>query len=80
MEVMDPLAPVCRLVFLDPLPVMRLVSVSGESGVCPGRSTDKQHSVLLMAFKNQDSLLNRESAESFILDLAAAMVNNGGGH
>jgi len=51
------------------LPVMRLVSVSGESGVCPGRSTVKQHGVLLMGFKNQNSLSNRESAGSFILDL-----------
>ena len=51
------------------LPVMRLVSVSSESGVCLGCSTVKQHGVLLMGFKNQDSLLNRESAGSFILDL-----------
>ena len=45
--------------------VMRLASVSSESGVCLGRSTVKQHGVLLMGFKNQDSLLNRESVESF---------------
>jgi hypothetical protein len=33
------------------LPVLRLASVSGESGICPGRSMVEQHCVLLMGFK-----------------------------
>jgi hypothetical protein len=48
------------------LPVMRLAYVSSESRVCLGHSTVKQHDVLLMGFKFEDSLSNRESAESFI--------------
>jgi hypothetical protein len=58
------------------LPVMRLVSVSGESGVCPGCSTVKQHGVLLMGFKNQDSLSNLESEASFWIFFIAG---DGGG-
>jgi hypothetical protein len=49
--------------------VLQLASVSGESGICPGRSMFEQHCVLLMGFKFEDSLSNRESAGSFILDL-----------
>jgi hypothetical protein len=52
-----------------PLQVMRLVSVSGESRVCLGRLTVKQHGVLLMGFKFEDSMSNRKSIRSFILDL-----------
>jgi hypothetical protein len=51
------------------MPVLRLASVSGKSGICPGRSMFEQHYVLLMGFKFEDSLSNRESAGSFILDL-----------
>jgi hypothetical protein len=62
--------PFVGLLFVDPsMPVLRLSSVSGESGMCPGRSTFEQHYVLLMGFKFEDSLSNRESVESFILDL-----------
>jgi hypothetical protein len=49
--------------------MLRLASVSDESGSCSGRSTVEQHCVvLLMGFKFEDSWSNRESAKSFILD------------
>jgi hypothetical protein len=51
------------------MPVLQLASVFGENRICPGRSTFERHYVLLMGFKFEDSLLNRESAGSFILDL-----------
>jgi hypothetical protein len=59
--------------------VMRLASVFGENGVCPGHSMVKQHSVLLMGFKFEDSLSNRESAGSFILILFIARDGGGPG-
>ena len=49
--------------------VMRLASVPGEVGVCPGRSSFQQHDVLLMGSKFEDSSSIRESAGCFILDL-----------
>lgn len=43
--------------------------VSGDIGVCSGRSTIQQHDVLLMGLKFEDSSSNRELTRSFILNL-----------
>jgi hypothetical protein len=57
--------------------VMRLVSVSGESGIYPGHSMVKQHGVLLMGFKikTRHRIRNQPEASFWI----CFIVGYGGG-